>query len=65
MRYLTLTELSNELGRPRQFKLMRFLMRRAGIEPGVAGKTVFISVSDLPRIRAELERWENRPRVVA
>lgn len=65
MKYLTLTELSNELGRPRQFKLMRFLMRQAGIEPGVAGKTVFISTDDLPKLKNELERWESRPRVVA
>ena len=61
--YLSLNELSRTLGRAGQKRLMRFLIQRADVPTIRVGKAIGVHPDDVPRLKAALRAWDERPRV--
>lgn len=63
MRLVTLSQAMNEIGRPRSHKLGRFLAEQAGIAVHPVSGFLAIAESDVPKLKAALKAWDERPRM--
>ena len=61
--YLTRHQALRLLGRPYQRKLFAHLARKSGIEVVRVGRVTGVAESDLPKLRAALREWDDRPRL--